>query len=64
METQKPKRPTIEQTRERVPASTKLDPRVCPGCGRIMSWREAAEQGACNDCSGGAFDPSPLKELL
>ena len=26
----------------------------CPGCGRIMSHREAAEQGACNDCHGGA----------
>lgn len=29
----------------------------CPSCGRIMSNREAAEQGACNDCSGGAYDP-------
>jgi hypothetical protein len=29
----------------------------CPGCGRVMSNREAAEQGACNDCSGGAYDP-------
>jgi hypothetical protein len=30
----------------------------CPGCGRIMSLREAAEQGACNDCNGGAYDPT------
>jgi hypothetical protein len=22
----------------------------CSGCGRIMSWREAWEQGRCNDC--------------
>jgi predicted RNA-binding Zn-ribbon protein involved in translation (DUF1610 family) len=22
----------------------------CPYCGRIMSTREAKEQGACNDC--------------
>jgi hypothetical protein len=29
----------------------------CPGCGRIMSRREAAEQGECNDCHpGGAVD--------
>jgi len=26
----------------------------CPGCRRIMSKREAAEQGMCNDCQGGA----------
>jgi len=25
----------------------------CPGCGRIMSAREYAEQGACNDCHEG-----------
>jgi hypothetical protein len=25
----------------------------CPGCGRIMSWREAWEQGGCNDCTPG-----------
>lgn len=24
--------------------------RECPGCGRIMSDREAREQRACNDC--------------
>jgi hypothetical protein len=23
----------------------------CPSCGRIMSVREGAEQGACNDCT-------------
>lgn len=28
--------------------------RRCPYCGRVMSNREAAEQGACNDCHGGA----------
>lgn len=22
----------------------------CPSCGRVMSSREAYEQGACNDC--------------
>lgn len=33
------------------------DPDVCPYCDRVMSRREAAEQGACNDCSGGAYDP-------
>lgn len=27
-------------------------PHYCPGCGRIMSHREAAEQAACNDCAG------------
>lgn len=26
------------------------DPPVCLGCGRVMSNREAEEQGACNDC--------------
>jgi hypothetical protein len=30
-------------------------PPRCPGCGRVMSDREAAEQGACNDCNGGAW---------
>jgi hypothetical protein len=29
----------------------------CPHCDRVMSNREATEQGACNDCSGGAYDP-------
>jgi ribosomal protein L37AE/L43A len=30
----------------------------CPGCSRIMSRREAAEQGECNDCHpGGAWSP-------
>jgi len=24
----------------------------CPGCGRVMSVREAHEQGVCNDCRG------------
>lgn len=33
------------------------EPDVCPGCGRVMTRREAIEQGACNDCSGGAYDP-------
>lgn len=28
----------------------------CPGCGLVMSRREAAEQGACNSCNGGAAD--------
>lgn len=29
----------------------------CPGCGRIMSAREQAEQGECNDCHpGGAAE--------
>jgi len=27
------------------------EPPECPGCGRIMSYREADEQGACNDCA-------------
>jgi hypothetical protein len=27
-----------------------LTPPECPYCGRVMSLREAAEQGACNDC--------------
>lgn len=31
------------------------DYHLCPGCGRVMSAREAAEQGACNDCNGGAW---------
>jgi ribosomal protein L37AE/L43A len=31
---------------------------ACPYCGRIMSNREADEQGACNDCNGGAYDPT------
>jgi hypothetical protein len=29
----------------------------CPYCDRVMSKREAAEQGACNDCNGGPYDP-------
>lgn len=28
----------------------------CPGCGLVMSGREAAEQGECNECHGGACD--------
>lgn len=27
----------------------------CPSCGRVMSVREGAEQGVCNDCLGGAL---------
>lgn len=23
----------------------------CPGCHRVMTWRELDEQGACNDCA-------------
>jgi hypothetical protein len=30
--------------------------RECPYCGRVMSDREAAEQGACNDCYGSHQD--------
>lgn len=26
-------------------------PHYCEGCGRVMSHREAAEQGLCNDCA-------------
>jgi hypothetical protein len=26
-------------------------PHVCPGCGLVMTHREAAEQAACNECS-------------
>jgi hypothetical protein len=29
----------------------------CPSCGRIMSWREAWEQGGCNDCLTAAGGP-------
>lgn len=29
----------------------------CPVCDRVMTFREADEQGACNDCSGGAYAP-------
>lgn len=25
-------------------------PHYCPGCGLVMSHREATEQAACNDC--------------
>lgn len=33
----------------------------CPECKRYMSTREAAEQGACNDCHpGGAYSPDGL----
>jgi hypothetical protein len=30
----------------------------CPACQRVMSNREAAEQGSCNDCFGGAWSPA------
>jgi hypothetical protein len=30
------------------------DPPRCPYCDRVMTWRERDEQGACNDCYGGA----------
>lgn len=30
-------------------------PHYCPGCQRVMSHREAAEQDACNDCHAGVF---------
>lgn len=32
------------------------EPPYCPYCGRVMTWREKDEQGACNDCYGGG-DP-------
>ena len=35
----------------------------CPYCDRVMSNRESFEQGACNDCYGGAYDPAPEPEL-
>jgi hypothetical protein len=38
-------------------ADEDLGPPRCPGCDRVMSQREAAEQGACNDCNGGAWLP-------
>jgi ribosomal protein L37AE/L43A len=38
-----------------VPDDDEPEPDVCPYCGRVMSRREAAEQGACNDCYGGAY---------
>jgi ribosomal protein L37AE/L43A len=38
-------------------ASRREAPR-CPSCGLVMSNREASEQGACNDCSGGAYWPN------
>jgi ribosomal protein L37AE/L43A len=28
----------------------------CPHCDRVVSDREAIEQGACNDCCGGAWE--------
>ena len=31
-------------------ALDRLGAQTCKGCGRIMSEREANEQGACNDC--------------
>lgn len=33
-------------------AHVELGPPRCPYCGRVMSNRESAEQGACNDCYG------------
>lgn len=36
-------------------ATTIRSPRECPGCGRLMSFREEDEQAACNDCSGGVL---------
>lgn len=37
-------------------------PRVqeCPYCGLVMSHREAAEQGACNECYGDVYDPAGM----
>jgi hypothetical protein len=41
------------------PAGESKPANRCPGCGRVMSPREASEQGECNDCHpGGAFDPN------
>lgn len=40
----------------RIAARVREAPR-CPYCGLVMGNREADEQGACNDCSGGAYDP-------
>jgi len=36
-------------------------PPRCPGCGRVMSDREAGEQGACNDCYDSAWARSLSK---
>lgn len=41
---------------ERQRAAAPRTPRECPYCGRVMSFREEDEQGACNDCSGGPAD--------
>jgi len=30
----------------------------CPHCGRVMSKRERAEQGACNEC----YTPNPASD--
>jgi len=33
--------------------TTKDGPATCPYCGRVMTFREKEEQGACNDCYQG-----------
>lgn len=49
----------------RIPEHSDADPPPaprCPTCDRVMSNREAIEQGACNDCNGGAWDPTGRNE--
>ena len=36
------------------PPAAANDERVCAGCGRVMSEREALEQRLCNDCVQGS----------
>lgn len=49
----------IEEPRPELEAPERL-PLRCPGCGLMMTHREAAELGACSDCAP-AFDPDGIE---
>jgi len=41
-----------------------LTPLECPYCGLIMSYREAVEQGCCNDCYAfHGYTPARLSDM-
>jgi ribosomal protein L37AE/L43A len=47
-----------ERRARSVRRTPRLDPPECPHCHRMMTTREASDQGACDNCFGGELDPT------
>lgn len=47
---------SVDELGQIVDLTTLANGGACPGCGLIMSVREQVEQGACNECNGGACE--------